>query len=236
MKLYAQMLRTVFGGMSVLPAKSKAHPAGRKHSMDKKACGRLCASAIAAMFMCVVTALPVHAQPGLSATIVTNQGAIEVTLNERAAPTSVASFANLALRGFYDGLTFHRVEPRFMIQGGDPLGAGNGGPGYRFTGEINLRHNRPGVLSMANAGPGTDGSQFFITHAPTPHLDGLHSVFGNVTAGMEVVNRIRRGDIIESITIHGDVSELWQRKAADLARWNEILDENFPDLKAAPQP
>ena len=199
---------------------------------------------LAGLLFAVISALMVWgvgvssavAQTGLSATIVTNKGNIEVTLNERAAPTSVASFVNLALRGFYDGLTFHRVEPRFMIQGGDPLGAGNGGPGYRFAGEINLRHNRPGVLSMANAGPGTDGSQFFITHAPAPHLDGLHSVFGSVTSGMDVVNEIRRGDVIETITVEGDVSQLWQRKAADLSNWNEILDENFPDLKAAPQP
>lgn len=176
------------------------------------------------------------AQAGLTATIVTDKGNIEVTLNDRAAPTSVASFVNLALRGFYDGLIFHRVEPRFMIQGGDPLGAGNGGPGYRFAGELNLRHNRPGVLSMANAGPGTDGSQFFITHAPTPHLDGLHSVFGGVTAGMDVVNEIRRGDVIETVIVEGDISDLWQRKASDLARWNEALDENFPDLKAPPHP
>lgn len=181
-------------------------------------------------------ASPALAQTGLTAIIVTAKGNIEVALNERAAPTSVASFVNLALRGFYDGLIFHRVEPRFMIQGGDPLGAGNGGPGYRFAGEINLRHNRPGILSMANSGPGTDGSQFFITHAPTPHLDGLHSVFGSVTVGMDVVNEIRRGDVIETITIDGNISDLWQRKASDLASWNQTLDENFPDLKVAPQP
>jgi len=184
----------------------------------------------------VVGAPAAHAQGTLSATIITNKGTIEVDLNERAAPSSVASFVNLALRGFYNGLTFHRVEPRFMIQGGDPLGAGNGGPGYRFAGEINLRHNRPGILSMANAGPGTDGSQFFITHAPTPHLDGLHSVFGSVTSGMDVVNNIRRGDIMESITVSGDISALWRRKADDLAEWNVALDENFPDLKPAPNP
>lgn len=184
----------------------------------------------------LLTTAEVMAQSELSATIVTNRGNIVVALNERAAPTSVANFVNLAMRGFYDGLTFHRVEPRFMIQGGDPLGAGNGGPGYRFAGEINLRHNRPGVLSMANAGPGTDGSQFFITHAPTPHLDGLHSVFGGVIEGMDVVNQIRRGDLIETITVEGDISALWRRKSADLTRWNSVLDEGFPDLKPAPTP
>lgn len=172
----------------------------------------------------------------LTATIVTSKGTIEAELNARAAPTTVANFINLAERGFYDGLTFHRVEPRFMVQGGDPLGTGTGTPGYRFAGETNLRHNRPGVLSMANSGPGTEGSQFFITHVRTPHLDGLHSVFGGVTQGMDVVNNIRRGDLIESITIRGDYSALWSQKAADLASWNATLDENYPDLRPAPTP
>lgn len=172
----------------------------------------------------------------LTATIVTSKGTIEAELNARAAPTTVANFINLAERGFYDGLTFHRVEPRFMVQGGDPLGTGTGTPGYRFAGETNLRHNRPGVLSMANSGPGTEGSQFFITHVRTPHLDGLHSVFGGVTQGMDVVNNIRRGDLIESITIHGDYSALWSQKAADLASWNATLDENYPDLRPVPTP
>lgn len=176
-----------------------------------------------------------HAQ-GLTATIETSKGVIEVALNERSAPTSVANFVNLSLRGFYDGLTFHRVEPRFMVQGGDPQGDGRGNPGYRFSGETNLRHNRPGVISTANAGPGTDGSQFFITHVPTPHLDGLHSVFGGVTQGMNVVNSIRRGDTIIRVTIEGDIAALWARKAADLQTWNAALDENFPDLRPAPTP
>ncbi|MBT8145981.1 MAG: peptidylprolyl isomerase, partial [Gammaproteobacteria bacterium] len=103
----------------------------------------------------------------LVAVIDTNKGVMEVELNHRAAPTTVASFVNLAMRGFYDGLTFHRVVRNFMIQGGDPDGDGTGGPGYRFGGEIILKHNRPGVISMANSGPGTDGSQFFITHLAT---------------------------------------------------------------------
>lgn len=123
-----------------------------------------------------------------------------------------------------------------MIQGGDPEGTGRGGPGYRFAGEIGQRHNRPGILSMANAGPGTDGSQFFITHLATPHLDGMHSVFGVVTNGMPVVNQIRRGDKMIKVTIEGDISDLWQRKAEDLARWNAVLDENFPNLRPAPVP
>jgi len=167
----------------------------------------------------------------LSALIVTNRGEIEVSLNDRAAPTTVANFVNLAQRGFYDGLIFHRVEARFMVQAGDPLGDGTGGPGYRFSGETNLRHNRPGILSTANAGPGTDGSQFFITHVPTPHLDGRHSVFGAVTRGMDVVSVIRRGDVIESVTIQGDTTVVLERRRSDVERWNRILDEEYSQLR-----
>lgn len=175
---------------------------------------------------------PVYAQP-LVAVIDTSQGVMRAELNDRAAPTTVANFVNLALRGFYDGLTFHRVERNFMAQGGDPRGDGTGGPGYQFSGEIILKHNRQGILSMANSGPGTDGSQFFITHLATPHLDGLHSVFGRVVDGLPVVRQIRRRDTIYSITIEGDPSELFRRKADQLAQWNAILDANFPELKPA---
>ena len=170
----------------------------------------------------------------LSAVIDTDKGVMEGELNPRAAPTTVASFANLVLRGFYDGLTFHRVERNFMIQGGDPLGNGTGGPGYRFRGETILHHNRPGVISMANSGPGTDGSQFFITHVATPHLDGLHSVFGRVTSGLETVYQIRRGDVINSITLVGDPQPVLERRREQLEEWNRVLDENFPDLKPSP--
>ena len=169
----------------------------------------------------------------LSATIDTSKGVIRVALNDRAAPTTVANFVNLVMRGFYDGLTFHRVERNFMIQGGDPLGNGSGGPGYRFAGEIILKHNQPGILSMANSGPGTDGSQFFITHLATPHLNGIHSVFGRVTGGQAVVNLIRRHDVINSITIEGDPAALFQRRSGQLAEWNRVLDEGFPDLRPA---
>lgn len=167
----------------------------------------------------------------LFANIDTNKGLIRVELNERAAPTTVANFVNLAQRGFYDGLTFHRMERRFMVQGGDPLGTGTGGPGYQFQGETILHHNQPGILSMANSGPGTDGSQFFITHLATPHLDGLHSVFGKVVSGLPVVNQLVRRDTITSITIEGDPSALFVRKTSQLAEWNRILDENYPDLR-----
>ena len=168
----------------------------------------------------------------LRAIIDTSKGTIEVNLNERAAPTTVANFANLAMRGFYDGLTFHRVERNFMIQGGDPIADGTGGPGYQFAGEILLKHNQPGIISMANSGPGTEGSQFFITHLATSHLDGLHSVFGKVISGQSVVNQIRRRDIINSIIIEGDPSALFRKRQDQLSEWNQVLDEIFPNLKS----
>lgn len=167
----------------------------------------------------------------LFAEIDTSKGLIRVELNDRAAPTTVANFVNLALRGFYDGLTFHRMERNFMVQGGDPLGNGSGGPGYRFRGEVILKHNQPGIISMANSGPGTDGSQFFLTHLATAHLDGLHSVFGKVVSGMQVVNLLGRRDVINTITIEGDVRDLFSRKQAQLSEWNKVLDENYPELK-----
>ena len=145
----------------------------------------------------------------LTATITTSRGPIHLRLHDDKTPLTVASFVNLARRGFYDGLSFHRVIPDFMIQGGCPHGSGTGGPGYRFEDEIvaGLKHDRPGILSMANAGPGTNGSQFFITHVPTPWLDGKHTVFGEVVGAedQKVVDSIRGGDTIESIRIEGDV-------------------------------
>jgi peptidyl-prolyl cis-trans isomerase B (cyclophilin B) len=179
-------------------------------------------------------AAPLFAAEPLIARITTNIGDITAELNDRAAPTTVANFVNLAQRGFYDGLTFHRWEKNFMIQGGDPLGDGTGGPGYRFGGEIILRHNQPGILSMANSGPGTDGSQFFITHLATAHLNGKHSVFGKVIDGLPVVQALRRKDAIVSIRIEGDYSALFERKAAQLADWNAVLESNYPDLLVAP--
>ena len=180
----------------------------------------------------IFSSISIYAQ-GLVAIINTSKGVIEAELNDRAAPTTVANFINLAIRGFYDGLTFHRVERNFMVQGGDPLGNGSGGPGYRFAGEIILKHNQPGILSMANSGPGTDGSQFFLTHLATPHLDGLHSVFGKVINGQSVIYDIRRRDVINSISIQGDPTNLFKRKAEDLETWNNTLDLNYPDLKPA---
>lgn len=187
-----------------------------------------CLAAVIALLSQTVSA------QSLVAVIDTPYGVIKAELNERAAPTTVANFVNLAMRGYYDGLTFHRVERNFMVQGGDPLASGTGGPGYQFRGEIILKHNQPGILSMANSGPGTDGSQFFITHLATPHLDGLHSVFGRVIEGQEFVYQIQRRDLINSISIEGDPSAVFARRVDELAEWNRILDELYPDLKPAP--
>jgi peptidyl-prolyl cis-trans isomerase B (cyclophilin B) len=138
-----------------------------------------------------------------TATIKTNRGDIVLKLYASQAPRTVNNFVCLAQDGYYDGVTFHRVIKDFMIQGGDPTGTGRGGPGYTFKDEFDpkLKHDKPGVLSMANAGPNTNGSQFFITHLPTPHLDGKHSVFGQVTQGQDVVNKIEQGDFINAIEI-----------------------------------
>jgi len=137
------------------------------------------------------------------ATIETSKGVIRLELHEDRAPKTVANFEKLAGEGFYDGLKFHRVIPNFMIQTGCPQGTGTGGPGYQFEDEFDdsLRHDRAGILSMANAGPNTNGSQFFITHGPTPHLDGKHSVFGVVTEGQDVVDSIEQGDTMEKVAV-----------------------------------
>jgi peptidyl-prolyl cis-trans isomerase B (cyclophilin B) len=165
----------------------------------------------------------------LVATFQTSKGDIHVSLMEDVAPLTVANFVNLAQRGYYDGLTFHRVIPDFMIQGGCPLGTGTGGPGYKFKDEFSpkVRHDAPGKLSMANAGPGTNGSQFFITHVPTPWLDGKHTVFGEVqsAADQAVVDKIVKGDTIKTITIEGDTTKLLEKSADQLAKWNQTLDK-----------
>jgi peptidyl-prolyl cis-trans isomerase B (cyclophilin B) len=137
------------------------------------------------------------------AKIVTNKGTIRLQLHDDKAPKTVKNFETLAAKGFYDGLKFHRVIPDFMIQGGCPEGTGTGGPGYTFADEFHpqLKHDGPGVLSMANAGPNTNGSQFFITHVATPWLDGKHSVFGRVLEGQDVVDAIRAGDVMEKVTV-----------------------------------
>ena len=135
--------------------------------------------------------------------IQTERGNITIEMFEDEAPNTVANMISLIEKGYYDGLNFHRVIPGFMIQGGCPHGTGTGGPGYDFDDECapDRRHDSAGVLSMANAGPGTNGSQFFITHGPTPHLDGKHTVFGKVTEGQEVVDEIKQGDVMQTVVV-----------------------------------
>ena len=154
----------------------------------------------------------------------TDRGPIKIELYPDKAPLTVANFVNLARRGFYDGLNFHRVIPDFMIQGGCPEGSGRGGPGYKFEDETGngIGHER-GVLSMANAGPNTNGSQFFITHVATPWLDGKHTVFGKVVEGLEAVDKVEQGDHIRSVRIEGDADAVLAARADRVADWNRIL-------------
>jgi len=164
----------------------------------------------------------------INITIQTNKGPINAVIYASKVPVTAANFLNLAQRGFYDGLTFHRVIPDFMIQGGDPTGTGRGGPGYRFEDEFHpeLKHTGPGVFSMANAGPNTNGSQFFITHVKTDWLDNRHSVFGQVTSGQDVVDAIEKGDKIDSIEIHDSTDALFEAQSDRIEDWNEVLNEN----------
>ncbi len=163
----------------------------------------------------------------MEAHIKTNKGTIRLNLFYDQVPLTVSNFVNLANRGYYNNLKFHRVIDDFMIQTGCPLGTGTGGPGYDFEDEFHdlLKHDKPGILSMANAGPGTNGSQFFITHVETPWLDNNHSIFGQVIddEDQDVVNSISQNDIIEEISIIGELTqnnEINQR----ISDWNKILD------------
>jgi peptidyl-prolyl cis-trans isomerase B (cyclophilin B) len=164
----------------------------------------------------------------------TAKGDIEATTFPAKAPVTAANFLNLASRKFYDGLSFHRVVPRFVIQGGDPLGTGSGGPGYRFENEIHpsLSHLNVGTLAMANAGAHTNGSQFYVTIASlSPEhvkmLDGSYSIFGQVTKGLEVTTKIVQGDKIQSIDILDSTDELFAEQKTRLTDWNKTLDQKF---------
>ena len=168
----------------------------------------------------------------MKVTIKTNKGDIKLNLFADQTPVTVANFVNLARRGYYDGLSFHRVIEDFMIQGGCPRGDGRGDPGYRFQDEFvkELRHDRPGILSMANSGPGTNGSQFFITHVPTPWLDGKHTVFGEVRGqeDIDVVNSIVAGDQMQEVVVEEDVDALLASVKNQVDAWNATLDREYP--------
>jgi peptidyl-prolyl cis-trans isomerase B (cyclophilin B) len=172
------------------------------------------------------TALPAA---NLTACVATEKGTIRLKLFADKTPLTAANFVNLANHGFYNNLKFHRVIEDFMVQGGCPKGNGTGGPGYKFHDEFvsDLRHDKPGVLSMANSGPGTNGSQFFITHLPTPWLDDHHTVFGEVIAkeDMDIVNSIVQGDRIDTITIEGDATALLANMRHEVEGWNKKLEK-----------
>ena len=184
---------------------------------------------------------------GIYAKFNTSKGLILLKLNYKETPGTVGNFVSLAEgtqknsyknsgKPYYDGLKFHRVIPDFMIQGGCPQGTGSGGPGYQFDDEFHpdLKHNREGILSMANAGPGTNGSQFFITHCPTGWLDGKHTVFGYVVEGQDIVNLVEQGDLIESVTIeyHGEAAEKWNAQLA-FNEFNAIAEARLKAEKNA---
>ncbi len=155
----------------------------------------------------------------------TDKGAIDITLFPGKAPITVASFLNLAKHKFYDGLVFHRVIPNFMIQGGDPTGTGSGSPGYKFEDEFNtgMTFDKKGLLAMANSGPRSNGSQFFITHVPTPHLNEKHTIFGAVTKGQDIVDSIEQGDKIKSIEVLDSTDALFKAQADRIEKWDEAL-------------
>jgi peptidyl-prolyl cis-trans isomerase B (cyclophilin B) len=171
----------------------------------------------------------------LTAIFKTNKGDINVKLFPNETPFTVLNFINLSKKGYYDGLKFHRVIADFMIQGGCPQGTGMGGPGYNFKDEFvkELVFDKPGILAMANSGPNTNGSQFFITHTETPWLNHKHTIFGEVVSSedMDIVNKIAQGDIIETIVITGDVDAFLEANKELLAELNKELAKDFPNLK-----
>ncbi len=165
--------------------------------------------------------------------IITAKGDVNINLLPDKSPVTVANFVNLAKKGYYDGLKFHRVIDNFMAQGGDPTGTGAGGPGYQFEDEVNngLNFSKAGKLAMANAGPGTNGSQFFITTVPTEWLNGNHTIFGEVVseADLDVVKKLSNGDIMTKVTVEGDVDSFLKTQKSKVDSWNKVLKQNFPN-------
>ena len=165
--------------------------------------------------------------------IITAKGDVNINLLSDKSPVTVANFVNLAKKGYYDGLKFHRVIDNFMAQGGDPTGTGMGGPGYRFEDEVNngLNFSKAGKLAMANAGPGTNGSQFFITTVPTEWLNGNHTIFGEVVsdADLAVVKKLSNGDVMTKVVVEGDVDAFLKTQKNRVDSWNKTLKQNFPN-------
>ena len=165
--------------------------------------------------------------------IMTEKGDININLLPEKSPVTVANFVNLAKKGYYDGLKFHRVIDNFMAQGGDPTGTGAGGPGYRFEDEVNngLNFSKAGKLAMANAGPGTNGSQFFITTVPTEWLNGNHTIFGEVVSDddLKVVKKLSNGDVMKKVVVEGDVDTFLKTQKNRVDSWNKTLKQNFPN-------
>lgn len=165
--------------------------------------------------------------------IITTKGDVNINLLPDKSPVTVANFVNLAKKGYYDGLKFHRVIDNFMAQGGDPTGTGAGGPGYRFEDEVNngLNFSKAGKLAMANAGPGTNGSQFFITTVPTEWLNGNHTIFGEVVsdADLAVVKKLSNGDVMTKVVVEGDVDAFLKTQKTCVDSWNKTLKQNFPN-------
>ncbi|WLD74756.1 MULTISPECIES: peptidylprolyl isomerase [unclassified Leptotrichia] len=165
--------------------------------------------------------------------IITAKGDVNINLLPDKSPVTVANFVNLAKKGYYDGLKFHRVIDNFMAQGGDPTGTGMGGPGYRFEDEVNngLNFSKAGKLAMANAGPGTNGSQFFITTVPTEWLNGNHTIFGEVVsdADLAVVKKLSNGDVMTKVVVEGDVDAFLKTQKNRVDSWNKTLKQNFPN-------
>ena len=165
--------------------------------------------------------------------IITAKGDVNINLLPDKSPVTVANFVNLAKKGYYDGLKFHRVIDNFMAQGGDPTGTGAGGPGYRFEDEVNngLNFSKAGKLAMANAGPGTNGSQFFITTVPTEWLNGNHTIFGEVVsdADLAVVKKLSNGDVMTKVVVEGDIDAFLKTQKNRVDSWNKTLKQNFPN-------
>lgn len=185
-------------------------------------------SSLAVLFGLAVGATQAEPLKDIRVVMHTDKGDIEATLFASKTPLTVANFLHLSQKRFYDGLTFHRVIPDFMIQGGDPKGTGTGGPGYSFADEFDptLRFDKAGIWAMANSGPASNGSQFFITHRPTPHLNDKHTIFGQTTKGQDVVNKIAGGDKIKSIDILDDAEPLLKSKAAEIEKWKAGMENN----------